>query len=281
MEYHAERFIDYSLLCYKDQNLVAICPAHKVGEELKSHLGLTYGGVLWSSDVNFIESIELANALKKFIRGEGFITFGIKGIPEFYLNQELKNMSIKLYSGSTLDGFESVFAIDYSQQLSIHKTKLKHYRKGHEKGFRIECTSNFSTFWNEVLIPRLQSKHGVKPVHSLEEIELLASRFPAKILQYNIRLGSHILAGITVFDKGEVIKSQYGATTKQGEKYRALEYLFLHLIYKYQAEGRSYFSMGTAGDRRFPEGINPGLKKQKEELGCSEYRQQFYTFRLQ
>lgn len=280
MEYHADRFIDYSVLCFRDQILVAICPAHKVGEELRSHWGLTYGGVLWGSDVSYIESLELADLFKKHLRDEGFKTLRIKGVPEFYLNEGLKSRSADLYLDAIMNHSEFVYAIDYSQPLSIHKTKLKHYKKGQLKGFQIECTSDFSAFWIEVLIPRLQSKHQVRPVHSLEEISWLASRFPHKIMQYNISLNGRILAGITLFDKGKVVKSQYGATTIQGEKLRALEFLFLYLIYKYKSEGRAYFSMGTAGDKRFPDGINPGLRKQKEELGCSEYRQQFYTFNL-
>ena len=45
MDYHAERFFDYSLLVRdEDDRLAAILPAHSVAERLISHGGLTYGG---------------------------------------------------------------------------------------------------------------------------------------------------------------------------------------------------------------------------------------------
>ena len=134
-------------------------------------------------------------------------------------------------------------------------------------------------FWNEVLVPRLKEKHNAKPVHNLEEITLLKSRFPNKIRQFNIYLNDKIVAGITLFDKGDVVKSQYGATTLHGERTRALEYLFLHLIYHYEDLGKTYFSMGTVREDN-ELGYNPGLLKQKEELGCTSYYQNFFKLKL-
>ena len=90
----------------------------------------------------------------------------------------------------------------------------------------------------------------------------------------------NILAGITIFDKGHVVKSQYGATTQLGEKERALEFLFIELMNKYKAIGSSYFSMGTAVDKSFPLGINVGLEKQKVELGCTTYHQKIYNMSM-
>ena len=58
-----------------------------------------------------------------------------------------------------------------------------------------------------------------------------------------------------------------------------LDYLFLHLIYKYQKEGRGYFSMGTVTEKN-ELGYNPGLKKQKEELGCRIYNQKILNLNL-
>ena len=136
MEYHADRFIDYSVLCFRDQILVAICPAHKVGEELKSHWGLTYGGVLWGSDVSYIESLELADLFKKHLRDEGFKTLRIKGVPEFYLNEELKSRSADLYLDAIMNHSEFVYAIDYSQPLSIHRNhqrRKNNFRKSYRK----------------------------------------------------------------------------------------------------------------------------------------------------
>ena len=53
MDYHAHRFIDCSLLVYKDKELIALFPANFVKEEhtVYSHQGLTYGGLIMGRDI--------------------------------------------------------------------------------------------------------------------------------------------------------------------------------------------------------------------------------------
>ena len=46
MDYHRNRFADYSLLFYLKGKLYAILPANIVGDTLWSHQGLTYGGLI-------------------------------------------------------------------------------------------------------------------------------------------------------------------------------------------------------------------------------------------
>jgi hypothetical protein len=43
MEYHEERFHDYSLLIFEEDKLIAVLPA-KPMRDLFIHQGLTYGG---------------------------------------------------------------------------------------------------------------------------------------------------------------------------------------------------------------------------------------------
>lgn len=280
MTYHEDRFKDYSLVVYDADALIAICPAHKVETQLRSHWGLTYGGLHFTKDLNEIERTSIWAKIKVYLTQHGFSSIMVKQVPDFYLEDQTISKENLFYSNWQMVHSEPVFAIDYNKALNIHKTKLKHYRRNQNSNFEIERTNSFSEFWENVLIPRLTSRHGVTPVHSLSEISMLASRFPDNIIQYNLRSENEILAGITLFDKGKVIKSQYGATTDKGEKLRALEFLFIHLIYKYQQQEKSFFSMGTIGDKRFAAGFNPGLKKQKEELGCEEFHQHFFTFDL-
>ena len=46
MDYHADRFTDASLLICEDGRPVAALPANRVGAQVVSHGGLTFGGVL-------------------------------------------------------------------------------------------------------------------------------------------------------------------------------------------------------------------------------------------
>ena len=105
-------------------------------------------------------------------------------------------------------------------------------------------------------------------------IHLLKKKFPESIKQFVIRLEEEVLAGITIFKSEGVVKSQYGAVTNKGEQYRALDFLFISLIDKYREEGYKFFDMGTVTENNF------GLLKQKEELGCEIYMQDFYELTL-
>src|SRR4051812_7134226 len=48
MEYHADRFLDHSLLFYYDDELLCVLPAAESSSEINSHAGLTYGGFIMS-----------------------------------------------------------------------------------------------------------------------------------------------------------------------------------------------------------------------------------------
>lgn len=141
-------------------------------------------------------------------------------------------------------------------------------------GLELVCDNNFSLFWNKVLIPRLAEKYNAAPVHSLDEINYLHGKFPENILQYNVFYEGEIVAGITLFDFGTVVKSQYGATTKTGETIRALDYLYINLINQYKGKAL-FFDMGTVKNE------NTGLAMQKEELGCSLYVQDCYILKTE
>ncbi|RZJ64421.1 MAG: GNAT family N-acetyltransferase, partial [Flavobacterium sp.] len=166
-------------------------------------------------------------------------------------------------------------AIDFSRPPAVSKSKLKHFRRVSSLGLEVRKDNDFGTFWEDVLIPRLQERHNAKPVHTKDEIAMLHEKFPDSILQYNVYFNDAVVAGITLFHFGNVIKSQYGATTAEGEKVRALDYLFISLIEMYK-DKVNYFDMGTVNEN---EGrtYNSGLLKQKEELGCTVYPLDYYS----
>lgn len=279
MEYHRDRFDDFSLMIFQKDELIALIPANKSKDEVFSHQGLTFGGVLLPFDIASETVFEIMDSVLDYLNQSEINSFTVKMIPEIYFKQpsnELKYYLLKQYA--KVETNHMVLAIDYSKPLTIHKTKLKHYRKD-KYDFKIEETFEFEPFWNSVLIPRLKSRHNVSPVHTSQEIQLLATHFPKQIKQFNIYLEDEILAGITIFENDTVVKSQYGATTEKGEKTRALDYLFLHLIFKYQKEDKRFFSMGTVTEKN-ELGYNPGLLRQKEELGCMVFVQNVIKLKL-
>jgi len=46
MEYHSDRFTDFSIMFFKGNSLIAVMPANIKDDILFSHSGLTFGGII-------------------------------------------------------------------------------------------------------------------------------------------------------------------------------------------------------------------------------------------
>lgn len=279
MEYHNDRFEDFSLMIFKNDKLVSVLPANRVGDEVFSHQGLTYGGFIFGSSIETQNVESIFEATHLYLKSQKITQFKIKQIPSIYHKKASNEMDYFLFrKGARLENREMNLAIDFSKELFISKSKLKHYRRVVEMGLVMVEERSCDSFWNSILIPRLQEKYKIKPVHSLEEINRLQFAFPNNIKQYNAYFENEIVAGITLFCTKNVVKSQYGATSQKGESLRALDFLFITLITTFKNKF-DFFDMGIATGNK-DEPYNKGLLKQKEELGCSVYSQDYYTLSL-
>ncbi len=275
MEYHSDRFEDFSLMVFDQQQLVSILPANISENIVHSHQGLTYGGLVFTDDFKIEKISFIIQSIKVFLKNLNISKLIIKQLPEFY-NQHnteivnsalIKNGAINIYSMMNL-------AVDYATDVLISKSKLKHYRRIDASiDLQVFEETSCDLFWNEVLIPRLLLKFNTTPLHSLSEIAFLKSKFPEKIRQFSVYIDNQIIAGLTLFESQNVVKSQYGATTSLGEKHRALDFLFINLIEKYKNEGKQFFDMGTVYNGT---SVNEGLLNQKVELGCTVFHQNYY-----
>ncbi|MBF7090133.1 FemAB family protein [Flavobacterium sp. ALJ2] len=280
MEYHKDRFEDFSLLIYENEKLVSVLPANRVNNVVYSHQGLTYGGLVYTNKLKGTEVELILESLFCFFKDEGIKTFHYKPAPVFYFPEGNSEVEFFLFKrGALLERKEMNLVINLSAPLHISKSKLKHFRRIQEMNLDVIEENDFTSFWKLVLEPRLLNKHNTKPVHNFQEIILLKQSFLKNIKQFSAYYEDEIIAGITVFETDTVVKSQYGATTKKGEELRALDFLFINLIQKYKEEGKLFFDMGIVGDVN-EKGYNVGLLKQKEELGCSVYNQDFYKISL-
>ena len=275
MEYHADRFQDFSLLVFEGEKLVSVIPANREGDTVFSHQGLTYGGFVFYDDLVTFEIDLIIAEVILYLKENQIKEFSIKEIVSIYLNErKMETQQSLVKNGAELVEAKMNLAIDFNSNFKVSKSKLKHYNRIKSIGLSIRNEENLTDFWNKVLCPRLEQKFNVKPVHSLKEIIGLKNKFPENIYQYSVYKDEEILAGITVFKTNTVIKSQYGATTEKGEKYRALDYLYITLIDKYKSQ-LDFFDMGTVNDNS-ELGYNFGLLNQKKELGCDLFEQKYF-----
>jgi hypothetical protein len=280
MEYHKDRFDDFSLMVFEGEKLIGILPANRVGKSVYSHQGLTYGGLVFCSKLK-TEIIELIlDQILFFFKGNAIETFYYKPIPDFYFSEGNNAMDFFLFKrGAVLERKEMNLVVNLAQPLKISKSKLKHFRRIENLDLDIVEEQSFAPFWERILEPRLLEKFNVKPVHTREEITFLKESFPENIKQFSVYQKDNIIAGITLFFIENGVKSQYGATSKKGEEMRALDFLFINLIEKYKREGKLFFDMGLVNEED-TKGYHYGLLTQKEELGCTVYNQNFYKINL-
>jgi hypothetical protein len=170
---------------------------------------------------------------------------------------------------------DSIAIVDLEHKLPISRIRKRGIEKGIKTELVIKKVDTFDEFWNEILIPNLQSKYQVKPVHSLKEITYLKSKVPNLIKQYNVYHKSKIVAGITVFEKDNVIHPQYvSGNEKLNNELGSLDFLYNHLInevYKY----KKYFDFGISNENQ-GKNLNESLHYFKESFGARTINQDFY-----
>ena len=84
MEYHKDRFVDNSLLFYENNRLLAVLPASIQGNELYSHAGLTFGGLLYPQKLGVTDILKIFESLISYMNTEGFTKINYKVIPYIF-----------------------------------------------------------------------------------------------------------------------------------------------------------------------------------------------------
>ena len=84
MDYHADRFTDFSLMIYRQGALYALLPANAEGDVLWSHRGLTYGGIVMTDKAMAERIQQLFRELNDYLRDHGFRKVVYKTIPHIY-----------------------------------------------------------------------------------------------------------------------------------------------------------------------------------------------------
>ena len=196
MEYHSDRFQDFSLLVFDEDNLISILPANRVDDSLFSHQGLTYGGFVFDSKIKLGEVISVTKAVLAFLHSAEITTFQIKLIPSIYnafFSEEIEY--VMFLANAKLIRKDCLSVIDLTKPFEITKTRKESIRRGEKNSLEIREELKFDLFWNEILIPNLNKKHVTKPVHSLTEINDLQQKFPKNIRHFNVYHEDKIVAG--------------------------------------------------------------------------------------
>lgn len=267
MEYHADRFPDASLIALCDGKPIALLPACRLeGDMISTHAGLTYGG--WILPERHVDGAMLLHLMEQWVewcRANGFKAIHYKPIPSIYASTPSEEDRYALWRcGFSLAAVNLSSAVDMRQPVHFNMNKRRQLKKASRYELKIGESDRWDDFWT-VLCSCLSERHEAAPVHSLDEIKLLQSRFPQNIRLFTIEDADGIEAGVCVYDTGIVAHSQYIATTDTARINSYLPALFHHLLTDTFAD-RRYFDFGTSNENggRL---LNEGLLNQKFSMG--------------
>lgn len=267
MDYHSHRFTDCSLMAREDGKVVALLPANAVEGVIYSHQGLTYGG--WLTQRRHFDAtvmLRVIEAACEWMLNNGFSQLVYKPVPYIYHAYPADEDLYALHRcGATLAECSISSAIDLTDPLPFDRGNKSAVNSALRAGIEIGPSEDFAGYW-QVLEQVLQERHDTSPVHTLDEIMLLQSRFPENITLHTATLHGELLAGVVLFKTHMVWHSQYIASSPRGRELKALALLFSRLIEEARTAGARYFDFGISTEdhgRR----LNEGLLQQKARLG--------------
>jgi hypothetical protein len=278
MDYHADRFTDCSYLIFKKGKIVAILPANLNKTSFYSHQGLTYGGLVISSRINTTEVIEIFNLLNKELKKKGIQEVIYKPVPIIYhIIPAQEDIYALFLNKAEKIGCNISSSIFQNSKLRFTESRKSGIRKSIKEGVGTSESKDFSAFWG-ILESNLNSKFNTKPVHSLQEIELLKSRFPENIRLYIAEHKGVLVAGTLLYLMKNVVHMQYISANETGKEIGALDLLFDNLINK-EYQHIPVFDFGSSTERT-GNYLNENLIFQKEGFGGRGIVYETYKYNL-
>lgn len=267
MDYHADRFADMSLIARDDRGrIVALLPANRRGEILQSHGGLTYGGWLMTPRADMPAMMAVWERMTDLLRQNGIKELIYKPVPHIYHKYPAEEDLYALWrSGGELDSVLMSSVIDLNAPLGFDMSARRKVRKAIEAGVIVGLSDDWVGYW-KILENRLAKAHNTRPVHSLEEIMLLHSRFPDNIKLYTALYERGVVAGVVMYLTDTTAHCQYIASSDEGLEMNVLPLLFDYIITEVKPKVR-YFDFGTSNEAG-GQILNEGLIRQKASFGA-------------
>lgn len=267
MDYHSDRFTDSSLVALREGKLCALLPACVEGDTLWSHRGLTYGG--WLMPLKHFDAtvmIDVMDAACQWMSENGIKRLVYKPVPHIYHRYPCEEDLYALFRHQArLIETNISTTIDLTCPLPLDRGNKSGLNAARKAGIQVGPSEDWQGYWH-LLSSLLDERYGTRPVHTLDEMRLLQSRFPENIKLYTATLHGELLAGVVMYLSHPVAHCQYIGASPQGKDIKALTLLFDHLINESQQQGYRYFDFGISNEDhgRY---LNEGLVRQKSRLG--------------
>lgn len=281
MDYHADRFADHSLVFTNDKGIwQAVMPANERDGVLYSHQGLTYGGLIMSPAIMMQDVMECFSLLRDYMKEAGFRTLYYKMMPSCYHLCPAEEDAYALWRfGATLESRLVSTTIPLTASPAnppVERRRKRCIRKAEELSYTLREASVADEFW-PVITRNLMERYNLRPVHSLEEMNLLMSRFPDNIKCYLAECEGVVEAGAVMYITPQTVHVQYAHATPKGKEDGAIDFLYSRLLKQYESQGFRFFDIGNSNE----DGghyLNENLIAQKQGFGGRAVCYDIYVF---
>ncbi len=279
MEYHSDRFEDFSLMIFDEtEKLIAILPANIKENILYSHQGLTFGGFLVDDRMKTETMLEIFESLKHFLKEQNIKKIVYKCIPYIYHLKPSEEDRYALFrNNAKLIRRDVTSTIDLTEQVRYSKGRKWTINKAKKESIETFESDDYETFW-ELLTGVLESNHEAKPVHTLEEIKKLFNLFPKNIRLFLAKKNGRVVSGALIYENQNIVHTQYLANSEEGRETGALDLLIDYLI-KDIYKNKKYFDFGISNEDA-GKYLNTGLIAQKEGFGARAVVHDFYELEI-
>lgn len=283
LSYHGDRFLDRSVIIERDGKWMGVMPAalDRIGPNVVvSHPGATYGGIVHQGALRGGDMLAALERVQAYFAEQGCTTLLYKAVPTLYHQAPVQDDLHALFRlGAARVRCDLSNTIDLNHRMALDGQRRRGLKKAEMAGVEVvEGPDQLPPFW-DVLRRNLVEKHGVKPVHTLDEITLLATRFPEEILCICAYVNGVVVAGTVLFVTPTAFHAQYIANSENGQRIGALDRVFAHCIDSAARLGRRWFDFGisTEDQGRF---LNDGLYRFKAGFGGGGVIHEFFELNL-
>jgi hypothetical protein len=201
LSYHDKnKFLDSSILIYKNEILSCVLPSCKLGENFFSHKGATYGGPVFSKEVYNIKNMdEILNLIFSYYDNK--IEFRIPNsiYHEYSDNILLYLLGSKLKMCPELAWYISVEddVINNIKNIRNKKSVIKMINNENYTCQKFTEKEDYISYY-EILLKNLKEKYNTNPTHTLTEFLLLKEILLNNQSLYLVKKENIIYGGVFV-----------------------------------------------------------------------------------
>lgn len=274
MDYHSDRFNDYSLMVYQDGKLKAVLPANEKEGVLYSHQGLTYGGWVLAKRLPVVDLGQMFDILEEYLRSNGFSSIDYRQKPWVFARHACEYDGWLMWNkGYEIWRRDLSFFFDMKNHAGYARDKRYRFNKSQRNNLRVEEKGDVSTFM-ALVDNNLMEKYNTLAVHRDHEVKLLQDRFPQNLMILTVHQGDVFLGGTWLFVDNDFVHTQYFHFNDEGRRLCAPEFLASYIIDRFSGE-RRYFSFGASTEEN-GKVLNEGLASFKEGFGAGGFCNDFY-----